>query len=109
MQIMYIFLESNSSLIIPPERPRQAGRVLVAIVLLSAALIVAVLGVHEARLRVESLIRPVGASSTKDRIDASAVRCSLTRPSDGRHLWVATDGSVAAASVCAHLIAIGWR
>jgi hypothetical protein len=109
MQIMFIFVDSTNSVIIPPERSYRTGRVLVVIVLLSAALVIAGLCVHEARLRVQSLVRPVAAFSTQDKIDASAVSCSLTRPRDGKHLWVATDGSVAAASVCAHLIAIGWR
>jgi hypothetical protein len=165
MQIMFLFVESPGSMLLPPERPCRTCRVLLTTAALSAALVVAILLVGEVRLQVQSLLRPLAAFSdplrdvmrrpgvcifqvdasteiilspsptascddgtsdtvrgvspgswvgpfpisTEGRIDASAISCSLSRPTDGRHLWVATDGSVAGARVCTQLGAIGWR
>jgi hypothetical protein len=47
--------------------------------------------------------------SASDAVGATSVGCSLTRPTDGKHLWVATDGSVSATGVCAALAGIGWQ
>jgi hypothetical protein len=47
--------------------------------------------------------------SVSDMVGATSVGCSLTRPTDGKHLWVATDGSVSPTGVCDALAGIGWQ